>query len=66
VRCFAQDALDHVDASARRLLAALSDGDALAPYLAAVERFSDRETPNTVGLRRQVAAAAIELGKYPF
>jgi alkylation response protein AidB-like acyl-CoA dehydrogenase len=66
VRCFAQEALDRVDASARQLLAALYDGDALTPYLAAVEKFSKRETPNTVGLRRQVAAAAIELGKYPF
>jgi alkylation response protein AidB-like acyl-CoA dehydrogenase len=66
VRCYAQDALDQVDASARRLLAALYDGDAAQPYLAAVERFSKRETPNTVGLRRQVAAATIELGKYPF
>jgi alkylation response protein AidB-like acyl-CoA dehydrogenase len=65
VRCYAQDAMDQIDASARRLLAALYDGDSLATYLGAVERFSKRETPNTVGLRRQVAAAAIELGKYP-
>jgi hypothetical protein len=65
VRCYAQDALDTIDAQARRLLAALYDGDALAPYLAAVERFSTREMPNTIGLRRQVAAAAIEQEKYP-
>jgi alkylation response protein AidB-like acyl-CoA dehydrogenase len=66
VRCYAQDAMDQVDAAARRLLAALFDGDALAPYLAATDRFSKRETPNTIGLRRQVAAAVIELEKYPF
>ncbi|MEP6653359.1 MAG: acyl-CoA dehydrogenase family protein [Myxococcales bacterium] len=65
VRCYAQDALDQVNASARRLLAALYDGDALQTYLVAVERFSKRATPNTIALRRQVAAAAIEAGKYP-
>jgi butyryl-CoA dehydrogenase len=65
VRCYAQDALDEVEAAARRLLAGLYEGEALASYLTAVKRFSTRETPNTIALRREVAAAAIELGKYP-
>ncbi len=66
VRCYAQDALDQISASGRRLLAALHEGDTLQTYLSALERFSKRETPNTVALRRQVAAAAIESGRYPF
>ncbi|HVR62509.1 MAG TPA: acyl-CoA dehydrogenase family protein [Polyangia bacterium] len=66
VRCYAQDALDTIGAAARRLLAALHEGDTLRTYLGAVERFSKAETPNIVALRRQVAAAAIESGKYPF
>jgi alkylation response protein AidB-like acyl-CoA dehydrogenase len=65
VRCFAQDALDRIEVSARRLLAAVEEGDALRTYLGAVRRFARREVLDTVGLRRQVAAAAIEAGGYP-
>jgi alkylation response protein AidB-like acyl-CoA dehydrogenase len=65
VRCFAQDALDRVEATARRLLAAVDEGDMLRTYLAALKRFTRRETLNTVALRRRVAAAAIEQGSYP-
>jgi alkylation response protein AidB-like acyl-CoA dehydrogenase len=65
VRCFAQDAMDRIEASARKLLAAVEEGDTLRTYLAALKRFTKRETLNTVALRRQVAAAAIEQGAYP-
>ncbi|HET6284361.1 MAG TPA: acyl-CoA dehydrogenase family protein [Polyangia bacterium] len=65
VRCFAQDAMDNIDVSARRLLAAVFEGEKLRPYLEALQRFTRRQTVNTVALRRQVAAATIELGKYP-
>jgi alkylation response protein AidB-like acyl-CoA dehydrogenase len=65
VRCFAQDAMDRVDASARRILAALFQGEKLRPYLDALNRFTAREIVNTVELRRQIAVAASELGKYP-
>ena len=66
VRCFAQDALDQVEASARCLLAAVDEGDTLRTYLAALRRFTKREAVNTVALRRQVAQAALEKGGYPF
>jgi alkylation response protein AidB-like acyl-CoA dehydrogenase len=65
VRCFAQDALDRVDVSARRLLAAVEEGDMLRTYLAALRRFTKRETLNTIALRADVAAATIEVGGYP-
>jgi alkylation response protein AidB-like acyl-CoA dehydrogenase len=65
-RCFAQDALDKIEVSARRLLAAVEEGDMLKTYLAALKRFTKREVVNTVALRRQVADAAIEAGGYPF
>jgi alkylation response protein AidB-like acyl-CoA dehydrogenase len=65
VRCFAQDAMDKIEVSGRRLLAAVFEGDKLGPYLEALARFARRDTVNTVALRREVAAAAIELGKYP-
>jgi alkylation response protein AidB-like acyl-CoA dehydrogenase len=66
VRCFAQDALDRIESSARRLLAAVDEGDMLRTYLAALKRFTKRETLNTVALRREVAAAVVEKGAYPF
>jgi hypothetical protein len=38
----------------------------LRTYLAALKRFPKRETLNTVALRREVAAAVVEKGAYPF
>ena len=65
VRCFAQDAMDKIEVSARRLLSAVDEGDMLRTYLAALKRFTKRDSANTVALRRQVAEAAIEGGAYP-
>jgi alkylation response protein AidB-like acyl-CoA dehydrogenase len=64
VRCFAQDAMDRIEVSGRRLLAAVEQGDMLRTYLAALKRFTKREVADTVTLRRQVAEAAIEHGGY--
>jgi alkylation response protein AidB-like acyl-CoA dehydrogenase len=65
VRCYAQDAMDTIESSAKRMLAAVEEGDMLRTYLAALKRFTKRDVVNTVALRRQVADAAIEAGGYP-
>jgi alkylation response protein AidB-like acyl-CoA dehydrogenase len=65
VRCYAQDAMDKVEASGRKLLTAVEEGDTLRTYLAALKRFTKREVCNTVALRRQVADAAIAQVAYP-
>jgi alkylation response protein AidB-like acyl-CoA dehydrogenase len=65
VRCYAQDALDEVEVSARKLLAAVEEGDTLRTLLAALKRFTKRDACNTVALRRQVADAVIEKVGYP-
>jgi alkylation response protein AidB-like acyl-CoA dehydrogenase len=65
VRCYAQDAMDEIEASARKILAAVEEGDTLRTLLAAVKRFTKREVCNTVALRRLVADAAIEQAGYP-
>ncbi|HYN05399.1 MAG TPA: acyl-CoA dehydrogenase family protein [Vicinamibacteria bacterium] len=65
VRCYAQDAMDEIEASARKILAAVEEGDTLRTLLAAVKRFTKREVCNTVALRRLVADAAIEQVGYP-
>lgn len=40
--------MDRIETSARRLLAAVGEGDMLRTYLAALKRFSRREALNTV------------------
>jgi len=65
VRCYAQDAMDKIEASGRKLLAAVEEGDTLRTLLAALRRFTKRDVCNTVALRRQVADAAIEQVAYP-
>jgi len=65
VRVFAQDALDRIETKARRLLAAVQEGETLPTYVAALERFTKRKTLNTVALRREVAGAVLEAGGYP-
>jgi alkylation response protein AidB-like acyl-CoA dehydrogenase len=65
VRCYAQDAMDEIEVSARKILAAVEDGDTLRTLLAALKRFTKRDIVNTVALRRQVADAAIEKVAYP-
>jgi alkylation response protein AidB-like acyl-CoA dehydrogenase len=65
VRCYAQDTMDEIEVSARKILAAVEDGDALRTLLAALKRFTKRDVVNTVALRRQVADAAIEKAGYP-
>ena len=65
VRCFAQDAMDRIEASGRRVLAAVEEGDTLRTYLAALKRFTKREFFDTVAPRRRIADAALEAGAYP-
>ncbi len=65
VRCFAQDAMDRVEASGRKVLAAVEEGDTLRAYLAALKRFTRRDVFNTVAPRRRIADAALEKGSYP-
>jgi alkylation response protein AidB-like acyl-CoA dehydrogenase len=65
VKVYAQDAMDEIESSARRLLAGVDEGDMLRTYLAALKRFTKRETVNTIALRRQIADATIEKGGYP-
>ena len=62
---FVHDALDRVEKNARTVLAACEEGDMLRTQLAMLRRLLKREPVNSVALRRQVAAAVIEQGRYP-
>jgi hypothetical protein len=65
VRCFAEDALDRVEVWARRLLAAVEEGDSLRGLLRALRLLTAREPRDTVLIRRRIADAAVEAGGYP-
>lgn len=78
VRVFLQDALDRMERAGKQVLAACASGDSLRTQLAALRRFlSSRRDPQTglsgkltpvdsIGLRRQIARAAIQAERYFF
>jgi hypothetical protein len=63
---FIYDACDRMEVGARRALARIVQGDTLRAQLAVLRGFLRRTPPDTIGLRRQVAGRALELGRYPF
>ena len=65
-RIFAYEAADRIDVQARRALTRIAEGDTLRTQLAILRRFLRRTAPDVIGLKRQVADRAIELGRYPF
>ena len=63
---FASDAALRVEATARQLLAALSEGDTLRTNLAALRRLLKVSPANTVRGRRLLADATVARGAYVF
>ena len=63
-RTFVNDAAQRIDAAARSALAAMADGDTLRTLLAALRRVLKVTPVNTVALRRQLADATVERGRY--
>jgi alkylation response protein AidB-like acyl-CoA dehydrogenase len=64
VAVFAREAMDTIEAAAKTVLAACSEGDTLRTNLAVLKRFTKYEPVNTIGLRRRIAARMIEAGRY--
>ncbi len=65
-RSFIHSAADRMEASARRALARIAEGDTLRAQLAVLRRFLRRTPPDIIELRRRVANRALELNHYPF
>ncbi len=65
-RAFIHDAADRVEKQARKVLAAVAEGDLLRTQLAVLRRFSKREPVDGIALRRRVAAAVQAGDRYPF
>jgi hypothetical protein len=56
--------MDWIEAGARGVLAACSEGDALRTNLAVLRRFAKYEPVNAVALRRKIAARLLDAGRY--
>src|SRR5271157_2139583 len=63
-RVYLTQALEKVEAAARKVIADVAEGDMLRTQLAIVRRLSKHEPFNTVALRQQIAQKTIEAGKY--
>jgi alkylation response protein AidB-like acyl-CoA dehydrogenase len=63
-RVYLTQALEKVEAAAKKVIADVAEGDMLRTQLAIVRRLSKHEPFNTVALRQQIAQRTIEAGKY--
>ncbi len=63
-RVYLTQAMEKVESAARKVIAAVADGDMLRTQLAILRRLAKYEPFNTVELRREIAAKMIERGKY--
>ena len=63
-RVYLTQALERVEAAAKKVIADVAEGDMLRTQLAIVRRLSKHEPFNTIALRQQIAQKTIEAGKY--
>jgi butyryl-CoA dehydrogenase len=63
-RVYMTQALEKVEAAAKRVIADVADGDMLRTQMAILRRLAKHEPFNTIALRQQIARQTIERGKY--
>jgi alkylation response protein AidB-like acyl-CoA dehydrogenase len=63
-RVYLAMAFERVESAARKVIAAVAEGDMLRTQLAILRRLAKYEPFNTIELRQQIAQRAIERGKY--
>jgi len=63
-RVYLTQAMEKVESAAKKVIAAVADGDMLRTQLAILRRLAKSEPFNTVELRQQIAQRMIERGKY--
>src|ERR1700674_336501 len=63
-RVYLTQALEKVEAAAKKVIADVAEGDMLRTQLAIVRRLSKHEPFNTIALRQQIAQKTIEAGRY--
>src|ERR1700704_3520321 len=63
-RVYLSQAMEKIEAAAKKVIAAVADGDMRRTQLAVLRRLAKHEPLNTIALRQQIAAKTIEAGKY--
>src|SRR5437667_6922244 len=61
---YLSQAMEKIEAAARKIVAAIADGDMLRTQLAILRRLAKYEPFNTIELRQQIAQKVVERGKY--
>ena len=64
IRVYLSQSMEKIESAARKVIAAVADGDMLRTQLAILRRLGKYEPFNTVKLRQQIAQKMIERGKY--
>ncbi|HVI08820.1 MAG TPA: acyl-CoA dehydrogenase family protein [Candidatus Binatia bacterium] len=63
-RVYLAQAMEKIESAAKKVIAAVADGDMLRTQLAILRRLAKHEPFNTIELRQQIAQRVIERGKY--
>src|SRR5258708_5901510 len=63
-RVYLSQAMEKIEAAAKKVIAAVADGDMMRTQLAILRRLAKHEPFNTIELRHQIAQRMIERGKY--
>jgi butyryl-CoA dehydrogenase len=63
-RLYADKAMSTIELSARKVIAAVAEGDMLRTQLTILRRLSKHDSADTISLRRHVARHVIQAGKY--
>src|SRR6202521_3989764 len=63
-RVYLSQAMEKIEAAAKKVIAAVADGDMLRTQLAILRRLAKHEPYNTIELRQQIAQKVIDRGKY--
>jgi butyryl-CoA dehydrogenase len=63
-RVYLSQAMEKIESAAKKVIAAVADGDMLRTQLAILRRLAKYEPFNTIELRQQIAQKMIECGKY--
>ena len=63
-RVYLTQAMEKIESAAKKVIAAVADGDMLRTQLAILRRLGKYEPFNTIELRQQIAQKVIERGKY--
>jgi butyryl-CoA dehydrogenase len=63
-RIYLARGMERIEASARKVVAAIAEGDMLRTQMAILRRLLKYEPMNTIALREKIAARVIDQGKY--